>query len=163
MSADLSDELASLTIAANSTPRSSEGANSHGSSPPSTSPIPIQAHPSAPMLHAQPLPEGEIEFDAELAAKSAAINGEHQRRVSGFAGGRSNNKLEASDRRTVFIPNLPRDASLREVSCKQTVEEWKPVWLKGMRLSKCRIAELLINACFHLRPSCSGSEHVRVR
>jgi len=108
MSADLSAEISALTLHA------SASASASGSATPSAVRSAAGSPPSAGVeqqSHAHPLSgeEGELEEAAMALAAPDGVKADRRH-------GRSGRQLDVNERRTIFIPNLPRDATLREVS-----------------------------------------------
>lgn len=108
MSADLSAEISALTLHA------SASASASGSATPSAVRSAAGSPPSAgaeQQSHAHPLSgeEGDLEEAAMALAAPDGVKADRRH-------GRSGRQLDVNERRTIFIPNLPRDATLREVS-----------------------------------------------
>ena len=108
MSADLSAEISALTLHA------SASASASGSATPSAARSAAGSPPSAGVeqqSHAHTLSgeEGELEEAAMALAAPDGVKADRRH-------GRSGRQLDVNERRTIFIPNLPRDATLREVS-----------------------------------------------
>lgn len=117
MSADLSAEISALTLHASA----SASASASGSATPSANRSAAGSPPSAgadqhgQQAHAQALSgeEGErVEFEEAAMATPDGVKTDRRH-------ARSGRQLDASERRTIFIPNLPRDATIREVSNMQ--------------------------------------------
>lgn len=114
MSADLSAEISALTLHASA----SASASASGSATPSANRSAAGSPPSAgadqhgQQAHAQALSgeEGErVEFEEAAMATPDGVKTDRRH-------ARSGRQLDASERRTIFIPNLPRDATIRELT-----------------------------------------------